>query len=117
MIYKILSLVLTAGILVGCNHNGSPAPSDYLKSEGADIFMLDGYVYSNVQRLEWVKETEYSLGEQIGEITKQTTNSFGFDDGDANILPVGTKIYETDSPITIAVVDGKEIAYMKQVEG
>ncbi|WP_409250600.1 hypothetical protein V1502_10485 [Bacillus sp. SCS-153A] len=103
--------------MAGCIQNGNPDPSDYLQNEDADIFMLDGYIYSNAQGIDWVEETEYSIGEQIGEIEKQSTKSLGFRNGSANVLPVGTKIYETDSPITVAVVEGEEIPYLKQVEG
>jgi hypothetical protein len=104
-------------LLVACDQHGNPQPSDYLDIEESDIFMLDGYVYSNAQGITWVDETEYTLGQQIGSIQKQTDRSFGFKNGSANILPVGTKIYDTDSPLTIAVVNGEEIPYIKQVEG
>ncbi|MEH7388806.1 hypothetical protein [Bacillus sp. JJ1474] len=79
--------------------------------------MLDGYVYSNVKNIDWVKDTEYILGKQVGEIRKQTNKSFGFNDCAVNVLPVGTKIHETNSPIVVAVVNGEEIPYLKMIEG
>lgn len=110
--------------LVGCNNGfidnpakGNPTPKDFLKNESADIFLLDGIVYSNVQDVEWVSELEYKLGEQIGEITKQTDKARSFKNGTANKLPVGTKIYETDTPAFIAKVNGKEKPYLKMLEG
>ncbi|WP_366162266.1 hypothetical protein ABXS71_03065 [Bacillus infantis] len=105
--------------LVGC-HNGlidNPAPKDFLSDDSADIFLLGGIVYSNAQDVDWVSDLEYQLGEQIGEITKITDNAGSFKNGTANILPVGTKIYETDTPAYIANVDGEEIPYLKQIEG
>jgi hypothetical protein len=110
--------------LVGCNSglidnptNGNPTPKDFLSNESTDIFLLDGIVYSNAQDVEWVSDLEYQLGEQIGEITKQTDKARSFKSGTANKLPVGTKIYETDTPAYIANVDGKEITYLKMLEG
>ena len=104
-------------LLVGCNQNGNPRPSDYLANEDADIFMLEGFVYSKAQGIDWVEETEYTLGQQIGVIKKRTDHSLGFGNGSANVLPVGTKIFETNSPLAIAVVNGEEIPYIQQVEG
>jgi hypothetical protein len=104
--------------LFGCNGaKGNPTPKDFLKNESADIFLLDGIVFSNAQDIEWVSDLEYKLGEQIGYITKQRDKARSFKDGTANKLPVGTKIYETDTPAYIAIVNGKEIPYLKMLEG
>ncbi|AGX02886.1 hypothetical protein B14911_16285 [Bacillus sp. NRRL B-14911] len=104
---------------VGCNKGliDNPAPKDFLSDDSADIFLLGGIVYSNAQDVDWVSDLEYQLGEQIGEITKITDKAGSFKNGTANILPVGTKIYETDTPAYIANVDGEEIPYLKQIEG
>jgi hypothetical protein len=120
----LLPLSILFIFLVGCGNGYSsspstsnPTPNDYLKNEDADIFFLDGIVYSNAQDVEWVTELEYTLGEQIGEVTKQTDKASGFENGTANKLPVGTKIYETDTPAYIVIVNDKEIPYLKMVEG
>jgi hypothetical protein len=121
ILYSICILFI---FLVGCNNGfidnptkGNPTPKDFLKNKNADIFLLDGIVYSNAQDVEWVSELEVKLGEQIGEITKQTKNARSFKDGTANKLPVGTKIYETNTPTYIVIIRGKEIPYLKMLEG
>ncbi|MEH7224420.1 hypothetical protein V7112_11495 [Bacillus sp. JJ1566] len=96
---------------------GNPTPADLLENENADIFLLGGIVYSNAQGVDWVQELEYTIGEQVGEIKKNSEKAFGFSDGTANILPVGTRIFESDTPAFIAIVDGKEIPYLKMIEG
>lgn len=111
-------------LLVGCNNDNSGSPStsnptarDYLEYDNADIFLLDGYVFSNAQDVEWVTELEYKLGEQVGEITKQADKASSFKNGTANKLPVGTKIFATDTPAYIVIFDGEEIPYLKMTEG
>ncbi|MDR4888574.1 hypothetical protein RGU12_13755 [Fredinandcohnia sp. QZ13] len=116
-IYLLIFIIL---LISGACHDRSPAtpiPADFLVNENADIFMLDGIVYSNVQDVDWLQGLEYTIGEQVGEIKKQSNKTFGFSDGTANVLPVGTKIYETDTPVYIAIEDGKEIRYIQMLEG
>lgn len=100
--------------------NDNPTPEDILlENENADIFLLNGIVYSNAEDLEWVTEKELTLGNEIGEIKKQTTNSDEFENYTATKLLVGTKIYEPieNSDIFIVKVDGKEIRYLGLREG
>lgn len=130
--YFCLKILLFSTILVilsGCGQTQNtklntevksvenPTPQDFLKKENADIFVLDGIVFSNATNVKWVEELEYTLGEEIGEIIKQSDKADEFTNGTANKLPVGTKIYETDTQIYIAIADGKEIPYLKMVEG
>lgn len=104
--------------MIGCsNELGNPRPADFLENDNADIFLLDGIVYSNVENVDWVAEIEYTLGRQIGEVKKTTDKAWKFKDGSANKLPIGAKIYETDTEITIVIVNDKEIPYFKIVEG
>ncbi|MEH7443547.1 hypothetical protein V7201_14650 [Bacillus sp. JJ1122] len=123
---KVLSLIFILFLISGCNDvnwpgdafNGNPSAQDILTDNpDADIFVMDGYVFSNAENVEWVKQQEYELGEQVGEIIKQTSDSWRFKESTASKLPVGTKIYETDAPFYIAIVDGEENAYIKLVEG
>ncbi|MEI5908919.1 hypothetical protein WAK64_17870 [Bacillus spongiae] len=118
---KILLTLSTLSIfLAGCYGeilSPNPTPKDFLKYENADIFLLNEYVYSNAQDLEWVSKLEYKLGEQVGEITNKADRSFNFKNGTANKLPIGTKIYGTNTPAYIAIVNGREIPYLKMVEG
>jgi hypothetical protein len=95
----------------------NPGPEHFLDRADADIFLLGGVVYSNAEQIDWVKEREYALGELAGEIVKQAQSADEFENGTANKLPVGTKIYETDAGFCVAVVNGKEIPYLKMVEG
>ncbi|TFJ92967.1 hypothetical protein E4U82_09455 [Lentibacillus salicampi] len=99
------------------NTYGNPAPRDFLDSDNADIFYFDGLVYSNAEDVKWVQELEYELGEPFGEITRQTDKAVLFKDGTANKLPEGTEVYKTETPAYIAIVDGKEIPYIKMIEG
>ncbi|WJE17168.1 hypothetical protein QRD89_07400 [Halobacillus sp. ACCC02827] len=73
-------------------------------------------MYSNAEGIEWVEELAYTAGGQIGEISRQTDKAVLFRNGTANRLPVGTKIYETDTPVCMAVVDGRNPLYLKMVE-
>ncbi|RSL33921.1 hypothetical protein D7Z54_07315 [Salibacterium salarium] len=117
----VFQLVLML-VISGCGNTssgvtGNPTPKDYLKNENADIFELDGIVYSNAEDVDWVNDTDYRIGEEEGEITEQNSSAGGFEHGTANKLPVGTTIYQTDTQVYVAVVDEKKIPYMKMVEG
>lgn len=107
-------------LLLGCSNvmvTGNPTPKDMLKNRDADIFLLEDIVYANAQDIKWVIESEYSLGEQVGEITKQKESAFNFNNSTANKLPAGTKIYETGKGFKIAIVHGMEIPYIPLLEG
>jgi hypothetical protein len=96
----------------------NPTPKEVL-TENADIFVLNGIVYINAEDVEWVNEQDFTLGEEVGEIKKQTTNSDEFENYTASKLEVGTKIYETveKGDIYIVIVDDKEIRYLGLREG
>jgi len=120
-IFIVLLLLLT-----GCSSvpetnsklvTGNPTPEDFLQYEDADIFQLNGVVYSNADDVEWVLKTNYTVGDEIGEITKQSDEARSFSNGTANVLPVGTKIYDTDAPFLIVVINDKEIPYLPMIEG
>ncbi|WP_186671766.1 hypothetical protein [Sporosarcina sp. BP05] len=115
----VFFITLLLLVVSGCQeaYKGNLTPKDFLGSSDADIFVLDSIVYSNAQDLEWLKELPYIVGEQVGEITKQTSKAWKFKSGTSNKLPVGTKIYKTDTLAYIVVVDGKEIPYVGMYEG
>lgn len=127
--YKGIFLLFLSFLLVGlsgCGNTkeikqseaiGNLAPEDFLEDGDADIFILGGIVYSNAEHVDWVKELDYTLGEEVGEITKQTDKAEDFENGTSTKLTIGTKIYKTDTLIYIAVVDDKEIPYIKMIEG
>lgn len=60
-----------------------------------------------------------TIGEEVGEIKKQTDDGEKFENFTASKLTVGTKIYEPveDSSIYIVKVDDKEIRYLGLIEG
>lgn len=119
-IYIVIILILLSSCSRGETqqlYQGNPTPKDFLKNADTDIFVLGDIVYSNVQNVEWVQELDYVIGKQIGEITKQTDDPGGFKNGTSNKLPIGTKIFETDTPVYIAIVEGKQIPYIKMIEG
>ena len=117
IIFPLLLLTLSGCINENQYTQGNPTPKDFLDNDDADIFVLDDIVYSNAEDVEWVSDLDYKVGEEIAEITKQADSAFGFSDNTANKLPVGTKIYETWTPAYIAIVDGREIAYLQMIEG
>lgn len=119
-----LLLLLLILVLSGCGMEsyreigkGNPTPRDFLEQDDADIFVLEGIVYTNAQEIEWVQELVYTLGDEIGEIRNKTDKAWNFRHGSANKLPVGTKIYATGTPAYIVVVDGTEIPYIGMYEG
>ena len=117
--HLLVCMILLLVVLTGCNtgYKGNPTPKDYLGNADADIFFLEGIVYSNVEDVDWVQELDYAVGEEVAEITKQSNKAWNFKSGTANKLPVGTKIYRTASGFYIAIVEGKEIPYLGQYEG
>ncbi len=130
MLKKIIFLVLFSLIaLVACNNQinettdsniGNPTAEEILsKNSDADIFVLNGVVYSNAEDIEWVNEKELTLGKEVGEIKKQTQESDEFDNFTASALPVGTKIYEPveKGDIYIVKVNDREIRYLGLREG
>ncbi|MFZ3579637.1 hypothetical protein [Virgibacillus sp. DJP39] len=130
MITRKLSLILLLSIiLVACNNQttedsgdqmGNPTAEEILsKNKDADIFLLNGVVYSNAEDIEWVNEQELTSDEEVGEIKKQTKDSKAFENYSATKLPVGTKLYKPvkKGDIYIVKVDGKEIRYLGLREG
>ena len=123
----LLCLTVILSMLSGCGNTqenisqleviGNPTPNDFLKDPNADIYVLGDIVYSNVADIDWVKELDYTIVKEVGEIKKQTNKAKDFENVTSNILPIGTKIYVTDTLIYIAKVDNKEIPYLKMLEG
>lgn len=124
----ILLLLLLA--LVACSGNNeeeysthNPTPEEILSQDkDADIFVEDDLVYINAKDIDWVNEEELTIGKEIGEIKKQSTNSEEFESFTASKLPVGTKIYETNEDVVggyiyIVKKDGEEIRYVGLPEG
>lgn len=124
---KLIRIILGCILLVGCGvaDGGKVTARDVLKqSPDADIFQYNGFIYSNVSELEWFEEKKqlYTKQKLLTEIRTQKKSSFGFRNSTATKLPVGTKIYsasqnENDLGILIVELEGKELFYMKLIEG
>lgn len=100
---------------------GNPTVVDVLgKDQGADIFLFNGIVFQNAKNVEWVSKIEFSLGEEVGEIKKQTLKPEEFEESAATKLPAGTKIYrpvDFPGPVYIILLNGEEIPYLGLLEG
>ena len=120
---SITIILIPLLFLTACSQSlGNPTASDILKENGdADIFQWnDGLVYLNASNTESVQELELIKGEELGEITRQTSNKWFFKDGAATQLPVGTKIYksnEDDKFNLIIELEGEDIVYTVLLEG
>jgi len=131
---KLITFILCLVILAGCNqvevgnagkindkfetHN--PTAEEILsKDPDADIFQLNGIIYSNASNIDWVQTEELTAGEIIGTVTKQYTDGLAFEDEIATILPVGTEILKPlkGGGILIVKVNDKEIRYLGLIEG
>lgn len=122
----LILLFLFISLLSGCSADGGKVTAkDVLKQNpDADIFQYDGFIYSNISELEWFEEEkeEYSKHKVVGEIVKQSTSRFGFNDWTASKLDVGTKVYttsenENDLGILLVEKEGENLYYMKLLEG
>lgn len=99
---------------------GNPSAKNILlQNPEADIFMSRGIIYSNADDFNWVNAQALTLGAEVTEIKRQSSDSGGFVDGTATKLSVGTKIYQSKQKenIYIAVVNGKSIPYLALREG
>lgn len=115
---SVFGLLFLSIVLIGCNGiQGNPTPKDFFTADDADIFLFKDVVYSNSEHVEWVTESDYTRGEEMAEITKQASSAWWFTNGTANKLPVGTRIFYTDSGFVIAIVGEKEIPYVAMIEG
>ncbi len=90
-----------------------------LEDKNADIFLLNDIVYINGEDVEWVNDLELTLGQEIGEIKKQSNDSDSFENFTATKLTVGSKIYETveQSDIYIVKINDEEKRYLPLIEG
>ncbi|WP_226036601.1 hypothetical protein [Aquibacillus saliphilus] len=126
ILFISLSLVLVVLVVLTLSRNfplnsgkiGNPTAKEILTGNpDADILKLDGLVYSNASELEWIKDNEYTRGDQIGEIRKQTTNTWWYRNFSASKLQKGTKIYTSndkeyksgDAPVIVLVEGNNEL--------
>jgi len=122
----LMTLFFIFILLSGCStDSGRITAKDVLRQKSdADIFQFDGFIYSNITKVEWFNEEKGSYIKQrlIGKIKKQSNSTFGFSNFTATKLPIGTKIYSTrkkekGSDVIIVEYKGKELYYIKLLEG
>ena len=97
---------------------GNPDANEILGlNSEADIFQWGDIIYTT--NVEWVEKLELTKDEQIGEITKNSTNPDDFINGTANKLPVGAKIFSVkeDGGFLLVEYNQQLMKYMKLVEG
>ena len=132
MMRIITTFLVVLFILTGCNQSEgvpseqsaathNPTADEILaKNPNADIFQLDGIIYSNANNVEWVQQSELTIGEKVGTITKKYKDGLTFEDKMATKLPVGAEIFEPvkkSGPILIVRLNDNEIRYLGLIEG
>lgn len=123
-----IGLVFTALLLIfsGCSLSNevtihgteNPDAEEILTSNPhADIFQYNDTVYKT--HIDWVDELSVTKDEQVGEITVQNESDTNFENGMANKLQVGTKIFSVKERDDILIVetDGELLKYLAIVEG
>ena len=119
-------IVLSLFIISGCSDKEETATVtiDSIDAEEvltlnpeANILQHDGVVYET--GIDWVEALSLTKDVQIGEIKIQNGSNTHFEDGMANKLPVGTKIYSAEEREDIVVVEinGEILKYLAIVEG
>ncbi|MGB3260755.1 hypothetical protein [Paenisporosarcina sp.] len=129
MLSILVILTVVIFVIAGCSQGNSEPESVTVTSENpdaneilnlnpdADIFQWEDVIYST--NIEWVEKLELTKDEQIGKITKNSTNPDDFINGTANTLPVGTKIFSVKETGGYLIVEYNQQLkkYMKLVEG
>lgn len=106
-------------VVAGTSTKNPTAEEILSENPTADLFIMNGIVYVNAADTDWVTELELSIeGNPLGEI-KQTQVTSIWQDFDATILEVGTKIYAfpNRSDLVIAVQGENLIPYIEMIEG
>jgi PBP1b-binding outer membrane lipoprotein LpoB len=129
----IVSLLIGLLMLTGCSQSkeiNSAQPNDtthnptakeiLLQNPNADIFQLNGIIYSNADKIEWVQQVDLTLEKTLATIKKQYEDGMNFEDQMATQLPVGAEIYEPvkkSGAILIVKIKDVEIRYLGLIEG
>jgi hypothetical protein len=130
----IISFFIALLMLTGCNQSKvinsehpttesthNPTAKEILaQNPNADIFQHKGIIYTNAINIEWVEQTELTIGESAGTIKKQYKDGLTFENGMATKLPVGVEIFEPvkkSGPVLIVKLSGKEMRYLGLIEG
>lgn len=128
-IYKSIIAVLFTSLFLlsscGVADGGRVTARDVLKqNKDADIIQYEGSIYSNVTNLEWFEERKgqilFTKDYYVGEVQKQTNNSWMFKELSATKLPKGTKVYSREEDVgglLFVEYEGELLYYMELLEG
>ncbi|MNI05035.1 hypothetical protein D3C73_579790 [compost metagenome] len=97
---------------------GNPTAEDVLTMyPNANVFLYKDTIYN--AGIPWVNELKLTKDIQITEITHQSKNGKAFNNGTANELAIGTKIFRVKerNDILIAETDKGDIRFYQLVEG
>lgn len=97
---------------------GNPTAGEVLSlNPEANIFMYSDTIY--MADVEWVNELELTKDRAVTEIVKQTNDVHEFENGTANHLKAGTKIYRVKErgDILIAETEEGDVRFYQLVEG
>lgn len=123
-VYAALISLFTVFMLSSCTSEtvtvttSNPDAEEILSIDpDADILQFDGIIYQT--DIDWVEELELTQGEEVGEITSRTQSADDFEDGTANQLSEGTKLYKANErdDVLLAETDGELKYYYALVEG
>ncbi|MCC5895396.1 MAG: hypothetical protein JJU16_08050 [Alkalibacterium sp.] len=115
-------LLLTSfTLLTGCveeTTSSEVTPDEVLRLDpDADIFQYNDVIYQT--HIDWVDELELTTGNRVMTIEENASDPDDFTHGTANLLPIGTEVFEADGrqDILIAEIDGEYLYYLAIVEG
>ncbi|WP_246625048.1 hypothetical protein [Fictibacillus nanhaiensis] len=123
----LLSLLVISVVgLTACKEEEGTISSSNIDAEevltlnpDADIFQWDGVVYKT--GVDWVEELHLTMNKELGEITSLSPNpnNYRYENGMANKLTIGSKIYTSKERNDILLVesDGKIKKYLGVGEG
>jgi hypothetical protein len=97
--------------------------SPFISENFTDYVIVDNILYVNIANdPQWISlNYNYIKGDYIGKVLKNSDerNIYKLEDFTANLLPIGTKLYEFDEDPLIILADTADglIPYLKIVEG
>lgn len=120
----LLLIIVTTGCAGGEEEDQTiknPTPASILQENPeADILYVDGIVYKNASDIEWVVDSDYEKGDDLGIVEKQVKDPEGFRDLTATHLLVGTPLYEGENisgDVIVAETDEGDLPYLALKEG
>lgn len=124
----IYVVICSFALLIGCskeptkqietNTIGNPTAQEVLRMDSnANIFMYRETVYN--AGVPWVDELKLTKDIQVTEINHQSNNGKDFNNGTANKLEIGTKIFRVKerNDVLIAETGNGDIRFYQLVEG